>query len=274
LGKYIWYAPYGPVVIKTQKGLSDFFGEICQKVLEEKGGVFLRIDATPFDKANSFFPLGFLVPNPKLKSMSPIQPRLEWTLDVEKDSKELLAKMHEKTRYSIRLAEKKGVEVIVEDKDFIKYFEIFYSLMTSTAKRNKFSLHAKNYYESVFEYLSKNGGGYLVLTKHENDFLASHFVGVFAGTAYYLFGGTSDEKKNLCGPYLAHWAGILRAKREGLKFYNFGGVEEAKEKGGSWQGITTFKKKFGGETIRHAELLDMVKSKFWYKAIAFAKRFR
>ena len=73
---------------------------------------------------------------------------------------------------------------------------------------------------------------------------------------------------------MAHWAGILRAKKDEMKFYNFGGIEEAKEKDGSWQGITTFKKKFGGETIRHAELLDMIKSKFWYKAIAWAKRFR
>ena len=86
LGKYIWYAPYGPVIIKNQTGLSDFFSEICQKILEEKGGVFLRIDATPFDKANGFVPTGFIVPLPKLKSMSPIQPRFEWTLDVEKNS--------------------------------------------------------------------------------------------------------------------------------------------------------------------------------------------
>ncbi|MFA6463781.1 MAG: peptidoglycan bridge formation glycyltransferase FemA/FemB family protein, partial [Candidatus Paceibacterota bacterium] len=106
------------------------------------------------------------------------------------------------------------------------------------------------------------------------DYLAAHFLAVYGNTAYYLFGATSDEKKNLSGPYLAHWAGILRAKKEGLKFYNFGGIEEAKEKDGLWAGITTFKKKFGGETIRHAELFDLIGSKFWYKAIAFAKRFK
>lgn len=273
-GKYIWYAPYGPVIVKNQSGLDDFFSEICQKILEEKGGVFLRIDATPFDKANNFFPTNFSSPLPKLKSMSPIQPRLEWVLDVEKNSKELLAKMHEKTRYSIRLSEKKGVEVIIEDKNLSKYFEIFYSLMSATAKRNHFSLHSKEYYENIFESITENGGGFLVLAKHQNDYLAAHFVGIFGNTAYYLFGGTSDEKKNLCGPYLAHWAGILRAKKDGLKFYNFGGIEEGNEKDGAWQGITTFKKKFGGETIMHAGLLDMVMSKFWYKAIAFAKRFR
>ena len=115
-GKYIWYSPYGPVIVKNINGLRDFFSDICKKVLEEKGGVFLRIDATPFEKANCFFPTGFAVPPEIMRSMSPIQPRLEWTLDVEKDPKELLAKMHEKTRYSIRLSEKKGVEAIIEDK--------------------------------------------------------------------------------------------------------------------------------------------------------------
>ena len=273
-GKYIWYAPYGPVIIKNHHGLNDFFSEICQKVLEEKGGIFLRIDATPFDRANNFFPAGFEVPSKILKSMSPIQPRLEWTLDIEKGSNDLLAKMHEKTRYSIRLAEKKCVEIFIEDVDLMKYFEIFYSLMSSTSKRNHFGLHSKEYYKNLFEYISQFGGGYLVLAKHEGDYLAAHFIGVYGNTAYYLFGGTSDEKKNLCGPYLAHWTGILRAKKDGLKFYNFGGIEEVKEKDGSWAGITTFKKKFGGETIRHTELFDMVKNRFWYKTISFVKQIK
>ncbi len=217
VGKFFWYAPYGPVVIKNSKSLNDFFSEICRKILEEKGGVFLRIDPSPFDKAHDFFPNGFTYPNPGIKKISAMQPRFEWTLNIVKTPAELLAKMHEKTRYSIRLAEKKGVEIIVEDKDFEKYFADFYNLMKTTADRNKFALHPKKYYEDIFSYLQENGGGFIVIAKHQETALAVNLVCVFGATAYYLFGATSDEKKNLCAPYLAHWAAILRAKKGGIK---------------------------------------------------------
>ena len=68
----------------------------------------------------------------------------------KKTEKRIALGMHEKTRYSIRLAEKKGIAVEIVTNNFEKYFEIFYKLMEGTAERNSFGLHQKKILQDNF----------------------------------------------------------------------------------------------------------------------------
>ena len=61
-------------------------------------------------------------------------------LNLAKREDEVLSDMHQKTRYNIRLAAKKGVMVKeAQEKDFIAWWQ----LMEETKTRDKFRLHSR-----------------------------------------------------------------------------------------------------------------------------------
>jgi len=185
-------------------------------------------------------------------------------LGLDKTEEELLEAMHQKTRYSIRLSERKGVTVKIITEDFEKYFEIFYELMTETAKRNCFSLHQKSYYKNIFQNLSKIENVYLSIAMYGQKVLAIDLVIVFSGIANYVFGGSSSDERNRMPTYLAQWKAIYYAKKINCNYYNFGGISTEDKTYKGWDGLTIFKKKFGGKEVKHSDFFDVVVSPFWY----------
>jgi lipid II:glycine glycyltransferase (peptidoglycan interpeptide bridge formation enzyme) len=172
--------------------------------------------------------------------------------------------MHPKNRYNIRLAENKGVVIEIIENNFEKYFEDFYNLMERTAKRNNFKLHPKVYYKNIFENCEENKNAFLILAKHGDKILAISLILLFGETAYFVFGGSSDEYKNLMAPHLSHWQGIIEAKNRGYKFYNFGAVSSGSSYK-EFEGISIFKKRFGGQPLEYSDSYDLILKPIWYR---------
>lgn len=271
LGKSYFYIPYGPVLKDFSE---DFFASLKQelkRISKSENAVFVRLDFTPQVSSNTLSKFFIKAPFYTYHSAY-FQPRVEWFLGLEKSENELLIAMHEKTRYSIRLAERKGITVEIITGDFEKYFEIFYELMAETAKRNGFSLHQKNYYENIFQSLSKINS-FLSIARCGQKVLAIDLIIIFGGIANYVFGGSSDKERNRMPTYLAHWKAITYAKQHNCDYYNFGGVEEESNllnKG--MLTLTAYKKKFGGQEITHSDFFDVVINPFWYHLYNFRKR--
>jgi len=269
LGKSYLYIPYGPVTKNTSE---DFFVNLkleLKQIAKTENAVFVRLDFTPFVSNNILSKFFTKAPFYTYHSAY-FQPRAEWFLGLEKSENDLLAAMHEKTRYSIRLAERKEIaaEIILED--FEKYFEIFYELILQTAKRNGFSIHQKNYYEGIFQNLHKTNA-YLSVAKHGQKILAIDLIIVFGKIANYVFGGSSNEERNRMPTYLAQWKAICHAKKLNCDFYNFGGITTENKIYKGWDGLTLFKKKFGGKEITHSDFFDVVVNPFWYHLYNFRK---
>lgn len=272
LGKSYFYIPYGPV---TKDFSEDFFASLKQElrqISKSEDVVFVRLDFTP--QVPSEMLSRFFIKSPIYTYHSAyFQPRAEWFLGLGKSENELLIAMHEKTRYSIRLAERKEITVEIITKDFEKYFEISYELMAGTAKRNGFSLHHKNYYKNIFQNLSETNS-YLSIARHGQKVLAVDLIIVFGKIANYVFGGSSNEERNRMPTYLAQWKAICYAKRLNCTHYNFGGIATRNKIYNGWDGLTIFKKKFGGEEIAHSAFFDVVVSPFWYHLYNFRKRIK
>ena len=275
--KNFLYIPHGPI-IKENIG-SDFlkiFSEKIGQIAKEENAIFVRFD---------FFPPSTLlridgersrtikkVPSYGYQS-SYFQPKYEWVLTIDKPENELLGNMHPKNRYNIRLAENKGVAIKIIENDFEKYFGDFYKLLKKTARRNNFNLHPKSYYQNIFSAIGGSASGgktyeenknaFLIIAKYENKILLVNLIFLYGATAYFVFGGSSDEHKNLMFSHLAQWESIKEAKKRGFKIYNFGGVDES----GSYEtygGISIFKKRFGGKIFEHSDSYDIVLKPFWY----------
>lgn len=278
LGKSYLYAAYGPTVkLPFSESFLKVFKDKMLEVLKEENAIFARLDFMPrvncendLKLLNKFFKKAPLCAN----ASASFQPRMEWVIDLEKDEDELLKNMHQKARYNIKLAERKGVEVEIVKKDFKKYLESFYSLLGETGKRGGFSLHPKKYYEKMLEICEAKQNAFFVIARYNDVDLIINFVMHYGNMAIFAFGGSSEEYRNLMPAYLVQWESILESKRVGCKLYSFGNVNTEKYKNNEWEGFSVFKRKFGGGVFEHSEFYDLVSQPFWYRMYNIMKRVR
>lgn len=244
LGKNYFYIP------RTKIELDNAKLDILKQFAKKQGSIFLRIDPFKQDLAS----LGF-------KKIKPFQPAKTLLLDLSKSEEELLAEMHQKTRYNIRLAEKKGV-VLAEstEEQFLK----FYDLVFDTYKRKGKKLFDRNYYHKLFQ----NDLAKIFFAKYESEILTANLVIFYGDTVTYLHGGSSEKHKNIMAPHLLQWETIKKAKSLGYKYYDFWGIEDR------YPGVVRFKTGFGGFEVSYPGTFDLPISKSWYKAYRLVKKFK
>lgn len=264
------YIPYGPVTNDSSEAFLKVLKDFISKISKENNIIFTRLDFTPILPENSI--LKFFKKSPKYSYHSAyFQPRLEWFLKLDKSLDEILMNMHEKTRYSIRLSERKDIKVEIVKDNFQKYFDSFFDLMETTAKRNHFSIHDKQYYQIIFNDLPKIPNSFLSVASFEGKILAIDLIIPFGGIANYVFGASSNEERNRMPAYLAQWKAIIESKRINCTHYSFGAITDEKGIYKGWEGITSFKKKFGGEEVLHSPFYDHIEQTFWYNLYNFRK---
>jgi len=180
-----------------------------------------------------------------------IQPPDTVLVDLTPPLDEILTAMKPKCRYNIGLAEKRGV-VISEQDDNI---EVFYLLLKETALRDGIAVHNIEYYRALFEE-SRNKNSQTVPTqlrlyiaRHENDDLAG-IVTLFRGKqATYLYGASSNIKRNLMAPYALQWKAMRDAKAYGCTVYDLFGIPPDESPGHPMAGLYRFKTGFGGSIV-------------------------
>jgi lipid II:glycine glycyltransferase (peptidoglycan interpeptide bridge formation enzyme) len=201
-----------------------------------------------------------------------LQPRVTQVLDLQPDLESVLAAMHQKTRYNIRLAEKKGVTVrwSTDDDDL----DIFLQLITSTYTRQGIRLHPTAYYRAMWQHLKKVEMVELGIAEIAGRPLAANMVIWHDQTATYLHGGSSDQEKHLMAPYLLQWSTMQRAFTRGVTMYDFWGIAPNDNPTHQWAGVTRFKKGFGGRVVTFPPALNAILQPAWYQAYRLAKRMR
>ncbi len=248
LGKNYLYCPYGPI----GQGNLHIFLEEAGKIARQERSIFFKIEPKTDLSLKDF---------KFIKSKKQIQPSLKTIiLDISKSAEELLAQMHQKTRYNIRLARRKGVKIEISSGNNHQEIDKFLELSAATAKRDKFHLHPREYYKKMLEILGGQGMIKLFLAKYQNQIIAANLICFFGQTATYLHGASDYNFRQLMAPYLLQWQAILEAKQLGLKYYDFWGIDEEK-----WPGVTRFKKGFNGQEITYPGAFDLVFQPTWYR---------
>lgn len=252
LGKCWFYCP-------KPQDLSGMFFRKVRTLANKENAVFLKIDP----EAELRFPS-----RTKVAKSSFIQPPSTLVLDLRLSQKELLSKMKPKTRYNVRLAEKHNVKVIEKTNE--KAVNIFCDLADKTSERQKIRYHSKMYYQKMIDTLRGEGMVELLVAEHQNKPVAANIILYYGGTAYYLHGASDNRYRQCMAPYLLQWKAIQRAKRKGMKKYDFWGImpsEKRKAKNAkykNWEGITKFKEGFGGNEINYPETVDVIFQPGWY----------
>jgi lipid II:glycine glycyltransferase (peptidoglycan interpeptide bridge formation enzyme) len=241
-GLFYWYAPRGPL------GDPAAIKFLLSELKKTAGGMFLRCEPrlNTIDYLSSVGDGRF-----KLVKTIDWQPKQSWVLDLDSSEADILGGMHQKTRYNIRLAEKKGVE-IKESADF----EEFWRLINLTGERDSFRLHGREHYRRLLE---GNSAMKLYLAVYQGKNIAAGIFSFWGDKATYLHGASDNELRNLMAPYLLQWEMIKKAKKDAYKYYDFYGIDEKK-----WPGVTRFKLGFGGRRVAYPGTFDVVFCPIFY----------
>ena len=267
---YYVYAPYGPVLAASEQTKDLRFK--MEEELNEKfpEAMFLRFEP--------HFPVS-LIFNPKslIKSTN-IQPAITMVVDLQKTDEELLAAMHSKTRYNIKVAQRHGV--VVESELAVTpghglYTSEVVDLIIRTQLRQQYRGHVAEYYRKFIDFFALHNRGGTVRVSiykalYQRQLLACALCVDFGRTRVYLFGGSAEEHRNVMAPYLLHWQAMQDARALRLKLYDLGGSEVS---AGGERGFTRFKQGFGGQVVHYAGAYDLVQHRLWYTIYTFLRRF-
>jgi len=197
------------------------------------------------------------------KNFEAIQPKYVFRLDVAgKTEEELMAGFHQKWRYNIRLAERKGVEVRVCGKEMVPDFA---RLMLETGVRDGFVTRKPEYFTQMLDNLGEHCRLYMAF--HEGEAVAGTLAIHYGDKVWYLYGASSNAHRNLMPNYLLQWRMIQWAVETGCRVYDFRGVSGDLSEDNPLYGLYRFKKGFGGEFTEFVGEMDLVLKKPVYFAV-------
>lgn len=174
-------------------------------------------------------------------------------LDLERGNDFLLQRMKPKTRYNIRLSQRKGVRVRASG---MEELETWYSLYAETATRNNIFLHDIEYFKTVLELKTREvpsaANVHMLLAHKDEEPLAAMFLVIAGKRATYLYGASTSGNRNLMGTYALQWEAMQIACRSGCSEYDMFGVSPTPDPVHPMYGLYRFKSGFGGR-IFHRE---------------------
>jgi peptidoglycan pentaglycine glycine transferase (the first glycine) len=243
-GRTYLYVPRGPAVADARDGTLGPLLDAARSVGRESRSVGIRLEpnvsSMQCEWSSELKALGMHPTYP------PGQPRSSWLLDITPDCDTLLAQMKQKTRYNVRLASKKGVEV---SEGTHADLDGFYALYRETADRDDFFLQPKSVYERMFCLFREAGAFTMLLAHHHGELIAAVTLIRFGRTCWYLQGASSNQHRNLMATYLLQWEAIKRAKSWGCTLYDFRAVPDVLRPDQDMYGVYRFKEGFGGYRV-------------------------
>lgn len=203
----------------------------------------------------------------KLAGAAAIQPRQTLYLDLHQTEAELLANLHGKHRYNLRIAQKKEIQVEILTTNLEQEMSRLWQLLSNTANRHSFRTHPKAYYYSIIKALEPAGMVRLAFAKYQGRDVAGLMLITYQGIATYLHGGSSYEDRALKAPNLLQWSVIQALNQEGFSIYDLWGVHTVDGeavRGHFSEGTTRFKIGFGGILKDYPPTADMILKPFCY----------
>jgi peptidoglycan pentaglycine glycine transferase (the first glycine) len=259
LGLCFGYVPKGPVGRANDRAARQHWDEIAS-ICRRRHAVFLKIEPDAWDDNEEI--LGVLASTGSTASPHSIQPRRTIIVDLRGGEPEILGRMKPKCRYNIGLAARKGVTIQPWGD-----IAAFHGMMQATGQRDGFGIHSVDYMKRAYELFRASGTVELLAAMHADEPLAGLMAFRRGRRAWYLYGASTDEARELMPNYLLQWEAMRWAKQNGCEEYDLWGVpdedEAALEAGfqtrhdGLW-GVYRFKRGFGGEVRRAAQAQDWV----------------
>ncbi len=261
LNKFIGYCPKS---VTPSKDVVVFLS----KKAKSREAIMIKFEPNETDKEmEKVFSWGNFVPG------KPLFTKYSFVLDISKTEESLLAGMHQKTRYNLRLAEKKGVEI--KEDNSLEAFEKYWELMEETTKRQGFYSHTKSYHQKMFNLMTKSGIGHLFTASYLGETLTTWMIFVLNKTIYYPYGASSSKHREVMANNLMMWEVINFGKKMGCtRLDMWGSMGPDPDPTDPWYGFHKFKQGYGADLMEFLGTYDLIVDKTGYYLYVTAEKMR
>jgi lipid II:glycine glycyltransferase (peptidoglycan interpeptide bridge formation enzyme) len=285
----ILYSPKGPLLDWMNASLRNRVLNDLQFFAKKQGAIFLKMDPDVVLGTGVPETGGDVTDNGGQAVMSELK-RRGWgyssdqiqfkntvLVDLNASEEEILRRMKQKTRYNIRLAERKGVSVRLGTKGDLP---MLYKMYAETSVRDGFVIRDEGYYKTVWEMFMPKANSLTsnspvsnllspftepLVAEVNGEPVAAIFVFYFAGRAYYVYGMSRAAHREKMPTYILQWEAIKRAKAKGCNVYDLWGAPDVFDESDSMWRVYRFKEGLGGKLIRTLGAWDFAPNPLWYK---------
>lgn len=274
------YSPRGPLLDLADTELSTALMRALDDLTRRRRAVLLKIEpdtrasASQSDYDERLAHLGFR-PSPHI-----VQPPRTSVIDLTRSEDDILAAMHHKTRYNIRLSARKGVIVREATRSDLPAFN---ELMRATGSRDGFGVHSSEYYQTAFDLFVEQGTAKLFVAEVESQLVAALFAFTSGKHAWYFYGASGNMHRKLMPNYALQWRTIQWAKSLDCTEYDLWGIPDEDDESleaqylnrrdGLW-GVYRFKRGFGGKNVRYVGAFDRVYNPLLYRLYLLVLKYR
>jgi len=269
----VLYVPRGPLVDWSNITQSEIVLAELEKISKGRKAIFIKIDPEviigkgipgeecDFPDATGEAVTRLLISRGWIYSNEQIQFKNSVWLNLKVTEEDLLTRMKQKTRYNIRLAEKKGVKIRSGEKNDL---DSLFQLYAQTSLRDGFTIRGKQYYLDVWKKFMDAGMAVPLIAEFEGIILAGIFLFWFGKKAWYLYGMSSDQYRDFMPNYALQWTAIQKARELGCEVYDLWGAPDAFDGKDRMSGVFRFKQGLGGEVIRMIGAWDYPSNRSYY----------
>ena len=251
----IAYVPRGPAISGDAKRVFPDLIETIDQVCRERGALGLIVEPDQqLGLEGTYKEAGFV------RGRSSLQPSRTVKVPLLPDD-ELLAQMHQKNRYNVRLAVRRGVEIERVPASAGTVDE-FYGLLGETAARNGFGVHERWYYDRFLSLFGEDAA--LFFARANGTTAATGIASRFGDQGVYMYGASSTENRADGAAFLLQYEAMRWARDRGAATYDLWGIpaedpqiakgkpdQVTRSQGEDWRGLYTFKVRFGGEIVSY-----------------------
>ena len=267
----VLYVPKGPALNYADATLRRHVLAQLEHLARRERAVFIKIDPEVVQswglENERVSPLGTAVMRDLAArgwrpSVEQIQFRNTVELPLESTEEQLLAAMKQKTRYNIRLAERKGVSVRPGTTADLPTIAAMYQ---ETGARDGFTTRPSEYYLDGWSALTNVGLAQPLLAEFEGRPIAAVILVRFADRVIYMYGASRDEARERMPNHLLQWEAIRWARAQGAKVYDFWGAPDVFDESDRLWGVWRFKAGFNGEVVRFIGAWDYTPRPLLYR---------
>ncbi|MHB8621251.1 MAG: lipid II:glycine glycyltransferase FemX [Chloroflexota bacterium] len=269
----VCYVPKGPVVDYRQADVAGQVLAAVAAVARRHRALYVKID--PDIRADDAAALDVLRRHGFHHSGEQIQKANTIVLDIGGSEADVLGRMKPKWRYNVRLAEKKGVEIVpAGEADFPELYEIY----QETGQRDAFIIRPYDYCALVWKSFLDAGQAAFWLARYEGKTLSGIMPFALGKRMWYMYGASRVLHRNLMPNHLLQWRAIQWGRARGCTEYDMWGVPDVIEEGQPLWGPYLFKQGFGGQIVpwagAHDRVLQPLLYRVWTRALPAYQRLR
>jgi peptidoglycan pentaglycine glycine transferase (the first glycine) len=252
----ILYVPKGPALNYADTELVDRVLRELVDVARRDRAIFIKIDPDLNHPDRSR-----LLDRGWRYSAEQIQFRNTMLLDLTRSEDDLLAAMKPKTRYNVRLAQKKGVTIRSGDRGDL---ELLYAMYAETAQRDGFIIRPLDYYRDAWGSFIRSDLAHPLIAEVDQEAVAGLILFRFADRAWYMYGMSRNAHRDKMPNHLLQWEAMRWAKARGCTVYDLWGAPDELNETDSMWGVYKFKEGLGAEFAPHVGAYDFVVSPLGY----------